>query len=223
MARLSYPQSGEPRPEALPPEKRTVGQLVAETIRCYGERFRAALALGVGPAALAVVTVHVSRDSWLVLWPTVAAPILSACYMAACVLALKRMPSRRRLAVAWAFGWLVLAPVQFLARLYVLPAVVWLAALGLVVPVLVMEEIAPRRALARAWKLARADYVHALGSLATLAILVFLSQTVLAFLLRGAAGTAISVAYVLASVVISPLLFLGAALLYEDQAARVKE
>jgi len=223
MARLSYPQAGEPRPDALPPERRTVGQLVAETIRCYGERFLAALALGVGPAALAVVTVHVSRASWLILWPTIAAPVLSACYTAACVIALKHLPPRRRLAVAWAVGWLVLAPVQYLAQLYVLPAVVWLAALGLVVPVLVMEVVAPHAAFGRAWKLARADYVHALGSLATLAILVVLAQGVLAFLLRGAAGAAISVAYVLANVVISPLLFLGAALLYEDQVARAKE
>jgi hypothetical protein len=43
---------------------------------------------------------------------------------------------------------------------------------------------------------------------------------VLAFLLRGVGGAAIWVAYVLASMVISPLLFLGTALLYVDQSAR---
>jgi hypothetical protein len=90
------------------------------------------------------------------------------------------------------------------------------------VPVLVVEETPARRAFARAWTLARAGYVHALGSLATLAIVVFLTQTVLAFILRGAGGTAVSTAFVLAAVVISPLLFFGAALLYVDQAARVK-
>jgi len=72
----------------------------------------------------------------------------------------------------------------------------------------------------RAWRLARADYVHALGSLATLAIVVFLTQAVLAFILRGAGGAAIDVAFILANVLISPLLFIGAALLYVDQAAR---
>ena len=87
-------------------------------------------------------------------------------------------------------------------------------------PVLVLDDIGPRAALARAWRLARADYVHALGSLATLAIVVLLTQGMLAFLLRGSGGTALSTAFFLANVVISPLLFIGSALLYVDQAAR---
>jgi hypothetical protein len=119
-------------------------------------------------------------------------------------------------------GWLVLAPLPFLVLAFVLPGLAWLAAFGLVVPVLVVEELPPRSALRRAWVLARADYVHALGSLATLAIVVFLTQSVLAFLLRGAGGAAVDVAFVLANVVVSPLLFIGTALLYVDQTARVK-
>ena len=90
------------------------------------------------------------------------------------------------------------------------------------VPVLVVEDVAPRGAFRRAWQLARADYVHVLGSLATLAIVVFLTQTVLAFILRGAGGVAVSTAFFLANVVISPLIFIGSALLYVDQSARVK-
>lgn len=222
MARLSYPAPGEPRPAALPPEERTVGQLVAESIREYGDRFLPSLALGVGPALIAVATVHVSRTVWLILAPTVVAAVLSVSLTGASVLVLRRRPSRRRLVVAWACGWLVLAPLPFLVLAFVLPGLAWLAAVGLIVPVLVVEDLAPRAALARAWRLARADYVHALGSLATLAIVVFLTQAVLAFLLRGVGGAAISVAYVLASMVVSPLLFLGTALLYVDQSARVK-
>ena len=124
--------------------------------------------------------------------------------------------------LAWAAGWLSFAPVPFLVLAFVLPGLAWLAAVGLVVPVLVVEETSPRRAFARAWQLARAGYVHVLGSLATLAIVVFLTQSVLAFILRGAGGTAVSTAFVLANVVISPLLFVGAALLYVDQSARVE-
>jgi hypothetical protein len=90
------------------------------------------------------------------------------------------------------------------------------------VPVLVDEELLPRAALRRAWQLARADYVHVLGSIVTLAIVVFLTQAVLGFILRGAGGVAISTAFFLANVVISPLLFLGSALLYVDQRARVE-
>jgi len=222
MARLSYPAPGQPRPAALPPDRRTVGQLVAESINAYGERFLPSLALGVGPALIAVVTVHVSHTVWLILAPTVVAAILSVSFTGAAVLVLKRRPSWRRLAVAWGCGWLVLAPLPFLVLAFVLPGLAWLAAVGLVVPVLVVEDLAPRAALARAWRLARADYVHALGSLATLAIVVFLTQAVLAFLLRGVGGAAVWAAYVLANMVVSPLLFLGTALLYVDQSARVK-
>ena len=222
MARLTYPRAAEPRPAALPPAERTVGQLVAESIRIYGERFVRCLAIGVPPAALALVTAHVSRNVTLLLAPTLYGAALSASYVAACVLVLERRPATRRLVLAWAAGWLAFVPVPFLVLAFVLPGLAWLAAVGLVVPVLVVEETSARRAFARAWQLARAGYVHVLGSLATLAIVVFLTQSVLAFILRGAGGTAVSTAFVLANVVISPLLFVGAALLYVDQSARVE-
>jgi hypothetical protein len=45
---------------------------------------------------------------------------------------------------------------------------------------------------------------------------------VLAFLLRGAADQALEAAIVIASAVISPLIFIAAALLYVDQTARVE-
>ena len=64
--------------------------------------------------------------------------------------------------------------------------------------------------------------MHQFGSIVTLAILVVLSQGVLAFALRGFGGTAVSISFFLASMVVSPLLFIGTALLYVDQAARVK-
>ena len=52
---MSYPRAGEPRPAALPPGQRTVGQLVAESIRFYGARFWAVIPLGVPLAVLDVV------------------------------------------------------------------------------------------------------------------------------------------------------------------------
>jgi hypothetical protein len=45
---------------------------------------------------------------------------------------------------------------------------------------------------------------------------------VLAFTLRNFGGAGVAVAFFLASLTVSPLLFIGAALLYIDQAARVK-
>jgi hypothetical protein len=131
-------------------------------------------------------------------------------------------PSRSRLAVAGLAGWIVFAPVPFLVLAYVLPGLIWLASLALLVPVLVVERLPLRASVSRAWRLARADWVHGIGSLLTLAIVVLLTQGVLAFILRGFGDAAIWVAYFLASVVVSPLLFIGTALLYVDQAARVE-
>lgn len=210
----------ELRPVALPPAERTVGQLVAETVRFYGDNFWNAVAIGVPPAVLAVVAAHASERLSLVLAPTLFAALLSVTFLAAAVVVLERRPSYARLAVTWLIGWLVVAPVPFLVLGFVLPGVAWLAAFGLVVPVLVVEDRSPRASLVRAWELARADFVHAFGSLLTLGIVVFLTQTVLAFALRGFGGAAVSISFFLASVVVSPLLFLGTALLYVDQAAR---
>jgi hypothetical protein len=222
MARLTYPRAGEPRPAALPPAERTVGQLVAESIRIYGEHFKRALLLGVGPAVLVVVGTNVSRGVELVLAPTLSAALVSAAYVGASVLVLERRPVNSRLVRAWLVGWLVFIPVPFLVVLFVLPGLVWLAAFGLAVPVVVVEDIAPRAAFGRALQLARAGFVHVLGSLATLAIIAILTQGMLVFLLRGTGNAALTTASFLAVVVVSPLLFIGTALLYVDQSARVE-
>lgn len=212
----------ELRPVALPPAERTIGQLVAESIRFYGDHFWPSLSLGLAPAALAVIGAHISRSLAIALSPTLFGALLSASFVGGSVIVLERRPGWPRLAVAWLAGWLVFAPVPFLVLAFVLPGLAWLAGLGLVVPVLVVEDVSVRAAFARAWQLARADFLHALGSLTTLAIVVFLTQAVLAFILRGFGDAAVWVAYFLASVVVSPLLFVGAALLYVDQSARVE-
>ncbi len=212
----------ELRPVALPPAERTVGQLVAESIRFYGDHFLRALWLGLTPATIAVVGANVSRRTAFILSPTVFGALLSATYVHACVIVLGSRASRARLVAAWLAGWLVFAPVPFLVLAYVVPGLVWLALFALLVPVLVAEDVPLRGAVARAWRLARADYVHEAGSLITLAIVAFLTQAVLAFVLRGFGDAAEWVAYFLASVVVSPLVFVGSALLYVDQAARTE-
>jgi hypothetical protein len=205
-----------PLPPPLPPEERTVGQLVAEAIRLYGRRFFPSLALGLGPAALNAL-VRVFDDATLVVVSTLGSVVLSACYVGACVIAGER---RGNVWAALAAGTIVFVPFAFLTRLFILPGLIWLAFVGLVVPVLVYERRGIPDAFVRATRLARADFVHALGSLATLAIVVVLTQLVLTFLLRGTGEQTLEIASFLASLVVSPLLFLGAALLYFDQAAR---
>jgi hypothetical protein len=212
----------EPRPAALPPAERTIGQLVAESVRFYGDHFWPSLRLGLAPAIAAVVGANLSRRTTLIVWPTAFAALLSGTFVYASVLVLERRPARKRLAVAWLAGWLVFAPVVFLIGEYVLPGLAWIVGFALLVPVLVAEDIGVRSAFSRALHLARADLVHQAGSLLTLGVVVFLTQAVLAFVLRDFGGTAEWVTYALASIVVSPLFVIGVPLLYVDQSARVE-
>jgi hypothetical protein len=207
-------------PPPLPPKTRTVGQLVAETVRFYGNRFWASLALGIPPAILIVVAAPLDRIERLALVVTAGSLLVTASYVAAFALVAGRRPGS--LALAYAIGVLVFAPAPVLTTAFIIPALAWLALFGMAVPAVLLEQRGFRAAFRRAIELARADYIHALGSLATLVIVVFLCQIVLFFLLRGTGEAAIAVAGFLASLVISPVLFLGSALLYYDQAARVR-
>jgi hypothetical protein len=210
----------EPLPPALPPAERTVGQLVAESIRFYGSHFWPSVALGIGPAVLTVVAAPLSRDARIAVVVPAGALVFASSFVGASVLVSGGPVVRRRLWTAFAAGVIVYAPLPILSLAFILPAIAWLAFVALAVPAAVIEGTSLRRSFARAFRLARADYVHALGSLATLAITTVLSAWVLFFLLRGAGEAALRAASFLAQLVISPVLFLGAALLYFDQAAR---
>jgi hypothetical protein len=210
----------EPLPPPLPPETRTVGQLVAETLSLYRRRFWPSLALGLGPAAGAIGIVLLPGYSKLFFGLTAFALLMTLSYLGGVFLAMDGRPERSALVVGAAVGYFVFVPALFLYSLFVLPAVLWLALFGLSVPAAVIERVGFREALQRGYRLGRADYVHAAGSLATLVIVAFLTATVLFFLLRGASQLERSIAAFLSLLVISPILFLGAALLYFDQAAR---
>jgi hypothetical protein len=212
----------EPRPAALPPAERTIGQLVAESVNFYGQHFWNVLALGVAPATAEVVSANVSQWTAVILTATVFGALLSASYVYASVLVLERELLRRGLVVAWLCGWVAFAPVPFLVREYVLPGLIWVVVFGLLVPVLVAEDVSVPAAFRRAWRLARADLVHQAGSLLTLAVVIFLSQAVLAFVLHGFGNAAVAVGYFLAGIVVTPLFFVGLAFLYVDQAARAE-
>jgi hypothetical protein len=85
----------ELRPVALPPAERTIGQLVAESIRFYGDHFWACLVLGLAPAAVAVVFKNVSHEIQLLLAPTLSGALISAAFVRGSVLVLGATPSRR--------------------------------------------------------------------------------------------------------------------------------
>ncbi len=207
-------------PPPLPPGERTIGQLVAETIRLYGDRFWRVLPLGLSIAIVEQAAVGQSANvQTAILWA--ATPLITASYIGATLLLADERPPRRILLQALAAGTIVFLPVPVLVRLFILPAVLWLALFGLVVPVIVLERLRFRDAFARARVLATADYVHAAGSLSTLAIVFFLTRLSLFFLLRSQGDVVDRVAAFLADLVLSPLLFVGGALIYVDQRARV--
>jgi hypothetical protein len=237
------PRPQEPLPPPLPPRSRTVGQLVAETVRFYRHHFFRVLPLGLSVAALTQLTVefghrHVRTrghppaeafddpqsllgggiETTIIL----GALLLTVSYLAAIVLVTGARPDSRRLLTGYAAGVLVFLPTPILAQLLILPAVVYLAFVGWVVPVAVVEGLGFRESFRRALKLARADYVHAAGGLATLVIVFYVTRLMLALLLRSGGESTERVAAGLSDVILSPMLFVGSALLYLDQAARLE-
>jgi hypothetical protein len=208
-------------PPPLPPGERTVIQLVAETIRLYGDNFWRALATGLPLAVAYELMIGHTIDVQIAILCALA-PVFSAAFVYASVIVLDaRDVSRGRILFAWGVGMLVWLPAPVGLRAFVLPTLAWLALFGLAVPVAISERLGFRSTLARGRRLATADYVHSLGSLCTLVIVVALSAGVMSALLQGQGENTKRVATFLAFLVLSPLLHLGGALLYQDQAARI--
>jgi hypothetical protein len=203
-------------PPPLPPGERTVGQLIAETIRAYGRHFWASLPLGL---ALAIVDQarahHLTVGTALIFWA--ATPLMVAAYVRACCTVLGTRVGRDAVVVAV----LVYLPFPALLTLFVLPGLAWFAFAGLAVPAALVERLPVRQALARGRELGRADFVHSFGSLCALVVVVGVAEQTLSVLLDTQGGSSLRVALFLADLVLTPLLFLGGAMLYGDQAARV--
>lgn len=219
MAAGSVGRVPEPLPPPLPPETRTVGQLVAESLRLYGRRFWRCVPLGLPVAVehqLAIGQEIPVRIALLAAF----APLFAGVAVVAAALAADRSPSRGVVIRGVLLGTLLFLPAAALFPWFSFAAIAWLALVALVVPVLVWEGGGAWRAVRRGFALARADLVHALGSLATLFILFVLTRLVMTQLLRSQADNAIRVAAFLADTLLSPLIFLGAAMLYVDQEAR---
>jgi hypothetical protein len=207
----------ESRPAALPPAQRTVGQLIAESIRFYGDRFWAVVPLGLSFVAVDVTGIGRSVNvQTLLLWAF--SPLFCVAYVRAAQLVTGGRPTRG----AYVAALIVFLPFPVLLRIYILPGVAWLGLLGLSVPAAVAEGLGVRAALERGRSLSRADVAHAIGGVAALALVYGVSRAFLLILLHTQGDQAQRVALTLADLVLSPLLFVGSALLYLDQAARVK-
>jgi hypothetical protein len=210
-----------PLPPPLPPAQRTVGQLVGEAIRAYGARFWQGVVLGV-PVVLANALVwrQSADDFGLALLPPTAL-LISFSYL----LAVGRVNGvsirSRRGALAYVLAAVIFLPVPLFVAVFILPGLIWLSLFGLAVPAVLVEGLGVRAALSRGLALARADFIHVLGGLATLALVVVISQFSLYFVLREYADNTRMIAAALAALVVSPVVFLGSALLYVDQVARL--
>lgn len=233
----------EPRPAPLPPERRTVGQLVAETIAFYGRNFFQTIPLGLSFATVTQLTAEFGRrhtepqghppyrgfhnptplvGGGALTVIVLGALLLSASYVVGVVMVTGAKPDRRSLTLAYAAAALVYVPVPLLAQLLVLPAVVYLGLVGWVVPAILVERRDLRDAFRRSFRLARTDLAHAIGGLATLVILFIVVRLMLLFLLHTGAEASERAAVGLGDLVLSPMLFVGSAIVYVDLAAREK-
>jgi hypothetical protein len=198
-----------------------VGQLVAEAIRLYGAQFVRALPLGLVVAAVNQASLGLGRPATTAVL-LAAGPVFTLSYAYAAQLVVGGRAGLREWLVALAAGTAVWIPAALLFPWFALAAVLWLALAGLCVPVAIVERTSFVGSLRRGVQLGRVDYVHAAGSLATIVILFVLTRVVLALVLDSQAENTVRTAIFLADAVLAPLVFLGAALLYVDQEARLR-
>jgi hypothetical protein len=107
-------------------------------------------------------------------------------------------------------------------------AALWIALMGFSIPVAMLERDPDVKnpldriafSLLRSIRLARAEYLHALGVIAALIIIYLVLGIVLGVGLVGFADNAGLVAATLVQVVLAPFFFLGLSVLYFEQRAR---
>lgn len=203
-------------PPPLPPAQRTVGQLIGETIRAYGDNFWRVLPLGLALAAVDQARVRQSVGVTVLIF-LAGAPLLVAAYVRACAVILDARVTKAAIVTAF----LVYVPFPVLNAIFILPGLAWFAFFGLAVPAALAEGLRVREALTRGRALGTADFAHAFGSMCALVLVVGVAEITLARLLDSQGNSSQRVALFLSDLVLSPLLYLGGAMLYVDQAARV--
>jgi hypothetical protein len=210
-------------PAEISPAQRTVGQLIADAIRLYGHHFWRGLLIAIPATAFTVGASFLDGAAGIAYGIVVGPLALGLSYLWASVVATggRNAPGRALLAGVVAFLPLAISRVLVFEGIYFV-ALAWFAIFGLAVPSVLVEDRGLVAALRRGIELARADFVHAFGTIAGLAIVVIISIFSLSLLLAGFGSQTIAVSAVLAVVVMSPLFFLGSGLLYLDQKARLE-
>ncbi len=216
-----------------PPDRPlSLGELLSEAVRIYTVRPRAALGLGAVEGG-AFLLARVTPDLFDVL---VIALAFTAIYGAAA-----RLVSGDTFAEAWAQVFVRAPTLLVLTFVVAVPVVIaipylfllivgalWIALMGFAVPVAMLERDPDvtnpfdriAYSLLRSIRLARAEYLHALGVIAALLMIYLLLGIVLAQALVGFADNGEVIAAALVQVVLAPFFFLGLSVLYFEQRAR---
>jgi hypothetical protein len=213
-----------PAETTVQPADRTVGQVIADAIRTYQGRFWRSLALGVPPTAFTIGAVLLDDSARVVFVLTAGPLLLASSHVGAVVLV-----GTRKVGLGPGFLAAIIALLPLAAsRAVIFPgiyivALAWFAVFGLAVSVVLIEGRSLRESFRHALTLAGADLVHAVGTVAALAIVSLVSILALSSVLAAFGEQSLAVAAILAILVVSPIFFLGSALLYFDQVARQDE
>jgi hypothetical protein len=216
-----------------PPDRPLMlGELLSETVRIYTVRPRAAIGLGLVEGGAFLLT----RATPDLLDALVLAVAFTIIYGAAA-----RLVSGDTFMEAWAQVGLRAPTLVVLTFVVAVPAVIalqylfllvigalWLALVGFSIPVAMLErdpEVTNpfdriAYSLLRSIRLARAEYLHALGVIAALLMIYLLIGIVLGGALVGFAENGEVIAAALVQVVLAPFFFLGLSILYFEQRAR---
>jgi hypothetical protein len=209
-----------------------LGELFSETVRIYTQRPWAALGIGLvegGAYLLAALT------------PDLLDVLVIALAFTAIFGAAARLVSGDSFAEAWAqvgvrapvlvvLTFVVAVPtVISLTYLFLfVVAALWVALMGFSIPVAMLERDPDVTnafdriafSLLRSLRLARAEYLHALGVVAALIIVYLVFGIGLAVGLVGFADNGRVIAAALVQVVLAPFFFIGLSVLYYEQRAR---
>ena len=216
-----------------PPDRPLMlGELLSETVRIYSARPRAAIGLGLVEGGAFLLT----RATPDLLDALVLAVAFAIIYGAAA-----RLVSGDTFMEAWAQVGLRTPTLVVLTFVVAVPAVIalqylfllvigalWLALVGFSIPVAMLErdpEVTNpfdriAYSLLRSIRLARAEYLHALGVIAALLMIYLLIGIVLGVALVGFADNGEVIAAALVQVVLARFVFLGLSVLYFEQRAR---
>ena len=208
----------------------SVGEVLAETTRLYGDRMRAALVVGVFMLAAYVAATKAPPLLGIAVLLVAQAAAFAVCTR---IVAGDQLDEAAAQAVLRAPVLLVLAVVVFVPFIVIgqflfllIFAAAWLALAAFAIPVAMLEP-SPGGALSRLSRplqrtltLARVDYAHAVGVVATMVLAYVVFGLLLGRALESFAGVSQLSARALVQLVLAPFFFLGLAVLYFDQTAR---